>query len=100
MLCRVVCGTLSVLPRSMPCYRKNVGPDFRDWHFADRCASWPRAAYIEREDDPPVGDLCEMCISVYGEKIFDHYRKRAAVEQVKTLDAALVGIAVGRNKTS
>jgi hypothetical protein len=84
----------------MPRYRKKVGPDFRDWHFVDVCASWPRAAYIEREDHPPVGDLCDLCISVYGEKIFEIYRKRAAVEQTKTLDATLVGIAVGREKMS
>jgi hypothetical protein len=83
----------------MPCYRKKVGPDFRDWHFADRCASWPRSAYVEREDYPPVGDLCDMCISIYGEKIFEQYRKRAELEQVKSLDATLVGIAVGRDRT-
>ena len=79
-------------------YRKKVGPDFRDWHFVDFCASWPRSAYVEREDFPPVGDLCDMCISVYGQNIFEHYRKRAAVEQTKSLNAELVGIAVGKAK--
>jgi hypothetical protein len=81
-------------------YRKMVGPDFRDWHFVDFCASWPRSAFVEREDYPPVGNLCDLCISVYGEKIFEIYRKRAEVEQTKTLDPTLVGIAVGRDKTS
>jgi len=81
-------------------YRKQVGPDFRDWHFVDFCASWPRSAYVEREDFPPVADLCDMCVSLFGERISDHYRKRAAVEQTKTLDAKLVAAAMGKDKSS
>jgi hypothetical protein len=66
----------------------------------DFCASWPRAAYVEREDFPPVGDLCDDCISIFGEKIFENYRRRAAIEQTKSLDAQLVDITIGRVKTS
>lgn len=76
-----------------------VGPDFRDWHFVDFCAGWPRSAYIEREDFPPVGDLCDMCLAVYGENIFENYRKRAALEPTNALDSVLVEIAIGRDKT-
>jgi hypothetical protein len=81
-------------------YRKKVGSDFRDWHFVDLCASWPRSAYVEREDYPPLGDLCDLCLSVYGEKIFENYRKRASMTQTNPLDAKLVEIAVGRDKSS
>lgn len=62
-------------------YRKQVGPDFKAWHFAQRCGGWPRSAYIEREERPSVDDLCEECISNYGDKLSENYRRRAAIER-------------------
>ena len=61
-------------------YRKKVGPDFKAWHFAERCGGWPRAAYIEREDRPSVDELCDECISLFGDQLSEDYRKHAAIE--------------------
>ena len=61
-------------------FRKKIGSDFKAWHFAERCGGWPRAAYAERKDHPPVDDLCDECISIYGDKLSDDYHRRAAIE--------------------
>ncbi len=68
---------LPLAEKAMLRFRKKVGQDFRQWHFADRCAGWPRSAYVEREDHPPVDYLCDECLSVYGDAISENYRRAA-----------------------
>ena len=40
-------------------YRRRRGSD--TWHFVGTCSNWPTSDFIEREDKPKKGELCNEC---------------------------------------
>lgn len=44
------------MPRT---YRRRKDEDA--WHFCTNCSKWPTSDYIERDDKPTDGELCNEC---------------------------------------
>ncbi len=40
-------------------YRRRRGHD--TWHFCRNCSNWPTSDYVEQEQKPTTGELCNEC---------------------------------------
>ena len=43
-------------------YRKRTGSD--TWHFCFNCPDWPASDYVEQQEPPKFGPLCNECRSM------------------------------------
>jgi hypothetical protein len=40
-------------------YRKKTHSD--TWHYCQNCSGWPTSDYVEKDEKPTSGELCDQC---------------------------------------